>query len=644
VPDADLDTILSALEYYTGKIILRPAALPTTTYNLKIDRPIPKSAAIRYIETVLALNNIGVVPLDDRALKVVALPSARTEAPQLIAGSAFEFPPSGKVAAKLFQLEFLRVQDFQQMLQPILNPNAGGPVVMLNANAVLVTDSITNLQRVETLLQQVDRPVTAGMRPKFYQLRHAKASDVVNKLRGILTGVLQIQLGSATSYSADDRSNQIILVTDPRQHEFFDELIERFDVQADPNTRHDVIYLNHAKASDVVRVVGELIRGQNIAAQRQGAQATRPGQPPAQPPVLTPPQPGQPVVQQPATPAPLASGVGALDGGTNEFSSIVTVVEDTRSNSVVVSGTTDDIRLLRELIEKLDQVLAQVRIEVVIAEVTLDDNDQTGISSLGLVIEGDKLVGFSGSGGVSGAPVSVVGSIIRPDGVNFVTGRWDLATEIAIGTTPRRSNTAIISTPAIVTSHGKESEIFSGETRPVVTGSIISGTVGGTTQTTTQLRIGTRLNVTPFIGADGSVQLQLKQTVEDVTSEIIIDNNPQPIIGTRETTSYVTAKSGEVIVLGGFQKKIDVKTTSRLGPIPIIGDLFGPRRKQNFRQELLFFLRPTVLTNNPAIDNAATLRRVEELPIRDDVKRQIDPTHQVAPPVKGSVIDRILPR
>lgn len=645
LPDADLDTVLSALEIYTGRIILRPAALPTATYNLKINKPIPKSAAIRYIETVLALNGIGVVALDNNAYKVTALTMSRFEAPEILSGSAFELPPSGKVASKLFQLEFMRVAEFVPMLQQgILNPNYGGPVQLPNANAVLITDSISNLQRVEVLLQHVDKPVTAGMKPKFYQLREAKASDLVNKLRTILTGTLQVQLGSATTYNADDRTNQIILVTDPRQYPFFDEMIARLDVRADPNTRNEVIPLNHAKAADVVNVISQLIRGQTAALQQRQSQSARPGQTPVQP--GQPQLPGQPPTQTPQ-PATVVSGSSAgnpaldslLGSGSNEFSSIMTVVNDERSNAVVVSGTADDIRLLRELVGKLDRVLAQVRIEVVIAEVLLDDNHQSGISALGLKMDGDKLVGFS----MTEESFTVGNGVITRPGI---TGRWDLAAEIAIKTTPRKTNNTILSVPAIVTSHGKASEIFSGETRPVVTGTVSSaaGVSGGlaTSSTVTQQRIGTRLNVTPFIGADGSVQLEIKQTVEDVTGEVQVDNNRQYIIGSRETTNYVTAKSGDVIVLGGFQKRIDSKSTSRLGPIPILGDIFGSRRTDHYRQELIFFLRPRVLTNNSEVDNAETMRRLENLPTRNEIKKQIDPSY--AEPEAPHVLDRILPK
>jgi len=617
--------------------------LQTATYNLVIEKPIPKSQAIRAIETVLALNNIGITPLDDVFLKVVNLTNVRTEAPEMISGSALELPPSGKAASKLFQLEFARAQEVQPMLQQILNPFYGGPILLVNSNALLITDSISNLQRVERLLQQIDKPVTAGMKPKFYPLTHAKASDLVNKLRTILSGTLQQQLGSATTYNADDRTNQIVLVTDPRQHEFFDDLIARLDQKADPNTRNDVIYLKHAKAADVVTVLSRIISGQTSAIQRQTTGSVRPGQGGLQP---QQPQPGAPgVLPQPMQPNIIsASSSGnpaeGLQSDMNEFSALMTVVNDDRSNSVVVSGTVNDLRMVNELIDKLDIVLAQVRIEVVIAEVSLSDNHQTGISQLGLSVDGDKLVGLgmtmpglavSGSAGAGS-----LATITRPG----ATGPWDLAGLISISTTPRKNNSTILSHPAIVTSHGKASEIFSGETRPVVTGSVTSGNIGGTTSTTTQLRIGTRLNVTPFIGIDGSVQLELKQTVEDVTDEIIIDGNPQPIIGTRETTSYITAKSGDIIVLGGFQKNSGVRTSSRLGPIPIIGDIFGSRRKQENRQDLIFFLRPTVLTNKPSVDNADVMRRLEEMPTRDDIKRQLDPTFQ---PAKPSVLDKILP-
>jgi len=625
LPDADIDTMLTALEQLTGRMIIRPQQLTTATYNLKIKSPVTKAEAIVAIETSLALNGIGLSPLGDKYLKVINLQVVKQEAPELITGSAFSQPATGKPAAKIFQLEFARAQEVQAQIAGSLNPLYGGAVVLQNANALLITDSISNLQRAELLLQTIDKPFTSGTKPKFYQLRDAKASDLVNKLRGIITGPLQQQMGTATSYSADDRTNQIILITDPRQHAFFDDLIERLDRKADPNTRTEVIYLKHAKATDVVNVLSKIISGTTTALQRQGSASVRPGQAP------TPATPAAP-----AAPTVVSASNASNAEGANEFSALMTVVNDDRSNAVVVFGTADDIRLVRALIDKLDIVLPQVRIEVVIAEVTLDDQSASGISALGLKVDGDKLIGFSGS--TVGASVSNA-TIKRPG----ASGPWDLAAEISLNTTPRKRQNAITTVPTVVTSHGKQAKFFNGETRPVVTGTIQSAAGVSTglasSSTVTQQQIGTTLTVTPFIGVDGAVQLDMVQSVEDVIGEVLVDQNKQYVIGRRESTNYVSAKSGDIIVISGFRKNSTLRSSSRFGPIPILGDLLGSRSRGKTMSDLVFFVRPVVLTNTPAIDNADAYRRIDSWPSRDEVKKEIDPSY-VAPP--RSAVDRLL--
>ena len=285
--DADIDTVLSTLEIYTGRTILRPQALPAATYTIKIVKPVPKAEAVLALETLLSLNGVGVAPLGDKFLKVVALAQVKNEAPEMIEGSTLGLPPSGRVATKLFQLEFLRASEFIPQITPLMSPGiANGVVVLDKANAALITDSLSNLQRVENLLRLLDHPSTIGLTPKFYSLHNgAKASDLVNKLRAMFQGPLQNQLGSATTFSADDRTNQIILLADPRQYPLFDDLIAKLDVKADPNTRNEVIYLKHATAKDVATLLSSLVSGQNAA--QKSTDSVRPGQP-GQPPVAMP--------------------------------------------------------------------------------------------------------------------------------------------------------------------------------------------------------------------------------------------------------------------------------------------------------------------------------------------------------------------
>ena len=136
--------------------------------------------------------------------------------------------------------------------------------------------------------------------------------------------------------------------------------------------------------------------------------------------------------------------------------------------------------------------------------------------------------------------------------------------------------------------------------------------------------------MTPLIGPDGSVQLEINQTVEDILGEVIIDGNPQPRVGSRRTESFVSVQSGDIIVLGGLQRTSDSKSTSRFGPIPFLGDLFGKRSRSKTRTDLVFFLRPTVLTNTAA-DNVKAMEQVETFPDfqRAKLKRVLGETESV---------------
>ena len=136
---------------------------------------------------------------------------------------------------------------------------------------------------------------------------------------------------------------------------------------------------------------------------------------------------------------PPAASIGANADATNQFSSLLTILSEERSNSIVVSGTTDDIRLIKELVDKIDVLLAQVRIEVVIAEVTLSDNASTGIQELGLKIAGDRLAGGILTAGDS-AGISTDNVVATYPGV-VGSGPYDLAGTITLNTTPRKNNT-----------------------------------------------------------------------------------------------------------------------------------------------------------------------------------------------------------
>lgn len=600
--EVDVDAVLNMLEMLTGRTIIRPAALPATTYTLEMKNPLPRSEAILALETVMGLNGIGISPLGDKFLKVVALNQVRTEAPEMITGSTLGLPPSGRIAAKFFQLEHVRVTEIAPLLQNIVSPGVGVNIISFDkANAAFITDSISNLQRIETLLANIDRAVSS---PKFYGLRFAKASELIQKIQAIIVSPqMQAQFANNTTLSADDRSNQIIIVTDPSNTPFFDDMIAKFDVKADPNTKTEVIYLKHANTKDVSSLLTNLISGQSNAASKVGSAQV------IQRSVDTPVQQNAAAVQAPTI---RLVNSGAPQGQTTTFSSVVVVTPDERTNSIVVSGTLDDIRLIQELVDKVDIILPQVRIEAVIAEVNLTDSDTSGISALGLQLTGNRLTGISGAS-AGGTLSGTTDSNGKASGMATISGQ-SLTGLISLSTTPRKDNTRILSSPSIVTTHNKKAVFTVGEEYPVVS-SYVAETTSTTTSsgyrtTVSYKAVNLTLTVTPLIGDDGSVQMDIEQEVNNVIANTKIDGNDQPQIGTRKATSFVTAKSGDIVVLGGLQRTSQSQTTSRLGPIPFLGDLLGSRSKSLVRRDLVIFIRP-VLVNDSEEHNELYMKRLE---------------------------------
>jgi general secretion pathway protein D len=622
-----LEAVLFQLGKLTGRSIIRPQALPATEgYTISLP-PMPKSEVVLALETMLGLSGIAVTPLGDKFLKVVPLGQARTEAPEMIEGSTLDRPPSGRVATRLFQLSFLRANELKDQITPLLNPNLGGPVIFEKTNAVLITDSISTLQRIEQLIRQLDKPATAGLQSKFYSLHFAKASDLVNKITGVLKPPLSSQISSATSISADDRTNQIVLISDPRQYSFFDELIAKLDVKSDPNTRNEVIYLKHATAKDVATLLTNLVSGQSQAASRTDQSAPRTGQSGYKP-MIPPTNPAQPAMPAnlPAALQPANGNLLAEGGTTSQFSSLVTVLADDRSNSIVVSGTVDDLRLIREIVEKVDVLLAQVSIQVVIAEVTLRDTDTSGINALNLTV-GQNLKGATGitnfdtgtknPNGIAGW--NITGGVVTP-----------LAFQAALGNTGDKSNVKVLSANTIVTTHNKQAEFVVSQQLPIITGSTTSpgttGTISGyNSSTVTYKDIGISVKVTPLIGDDGSIQMEIDQKVDDKVGEVQVDANIQPIIGHREATSFINVGDGQMIVLGGLQQTKHSTTRTKLGflyEIPILSHLLGGRNHEEDRTELLLFVRPHII--RPGETTQDTNGSIDQLTNKNQVKRYLE--------------------
>src|SRR5437764_10188759 len=81
-------------------------------------------------------------------------------------------------------------------------------------------------------------------------------------------------------------------------------------------------------------------------------------------------------------------------------------------------------------------------------------------------------------------------------------------------------------------------------------------------------------------------------------SDVIIDGNPIPLVNTRQASATLTARNGDVIMMGGFITDSNSKSKSGvpiLKDIPGLGALFRSTDQSSTRTELIILMKATVL-------------------------------------------------
>jgi len=279
-----------------------------------------------------------------------------------------------------------------------------------------------------------------------------------------------------------------------------------------------------------------------------------------------------------------------------QFSNFVGLSADERTNAIVAYGTKSDLDTLRDLIDKIDITLPQVRIEVIITEVALSENQGSGLSAFDLTFDdgpnGDALLGDT-----TGALTLGLGSV---EAVGAQFGNFALKAVLDIAESD--SDIKILSTPTIIVSHNEEGIINVSESRPFETSSYTGVNDNSGTRNQVEYRdVGIKLTVTPLIGADGSITMTIEQTVDTVKSvddPTSAEVNTTPIIGKREANSTITVNDRQLIILGGLQENERITNHTYfplIGRLPGFKQLLSGESISYNRKELIIFVRPTIL-------------------------------------------------
>ncbi len=647
IVDSPAPQVFDLLERLTGKSVIRSQALPVLRINFDSRGPIATDKAIVALESLLALNGVSVIPEGEDFLKAVVAGYATSEAPPLYVDSVADLPASERSVARLFRFRNVNVANVEPLMRGMVTHHRGGSLLsMPAANSILVTDSLTNVQRLERLVGSLDVPGQV----LFYNLKNVKASEIVKQLQALQQGGMKNLLQGEVGFSANDTTNQLLIVTSTANKDFIDSLVGRLDVETVPLTRSAVFPLKHADADDVADALKGVIEGSrpNVSGQNKTASVTIIGNGSSSTGTSSSSSSSSSASGGSASArrysaegadgsadsadgtydvvsAPRGSGDGVPAttaenaSDTQRFSDYLTIIGDTRANSVIVIGTNSDIRQIADVVEKIDIPLPQVRIEAIIVEVLLSDSDVSGLNTLGF---GYKLSPTGTTNTLAGNYRLAAGA---PNGAFSMEGSLrDLAFEMVFNQAKTDSRVKVLSSPTIMTMHNKSAQIVISEQRPVITGSTTDSTSMNTSSQVTYKDIGLELEVTPRIGSNGTVQIDVSQKIDNIIGTTSIDGNEQPLISSRRATSYISIRDRETIALAGLQSFDETTNKGKvyiLGDIPLIGALFRPKTYSSTRRELIVFLRPFVITDAA---EEKTLGVRDEALTRDDARAFIE--------------------
>ncbi len=302
-------------------------------------------------------------------------------------------------------------------------------------------------------------------------------------------------------------------------------------------------------------------------------------------------------VVKPVSYASASDVAGLLSGDSYLMSDRGSVVVDDRTNTLIIRDTIDRVEGVLRLIDTLDLPTPQVVIEGRIVETTRTFSRELGVSwgfqSINDAAHGNATgLRFPNSvetrGGVRlPASESAAGFLAMTFGDILNTFNLDFLLSAA----ESEGVAKIISTPRITTQNLKAASIRSGLQIPVQT-------IANNTVTVQYVDATLRLQVTPQITAEGTVNLKIDIKKEQpLQSGIITGGNNAPIL-TRSATTELLVRDGGTTVIGGIYTIDDQDQDNRvpgLWKIPVLGKLFQQNAINQRHDELLIFITPRIV-------------------------------------------------
>ena len=294
-------------------------------------------------------------------------------------------------------------------------------------------------------------------------------------------------------------------------------------------------------------------------------------------------------------------------------------------NLVVVRTGDDEVMgSIVALIEDIDRPVPQVLLEMKIMDVLVGDDFN---SVFNFELTDSNLTGDSASPILLGNNALISGSFV----FEYLNDR--LKANVEFLENDNRVN--VLSTPTLLATNNRSAKLFVGDEQLLITGySAQTVNVSGNQDVTivneniipsTEFReIGNTIEITPYINADRTITLELKQVSSSIrrgsTNITVVSNTqvlslPVDTVTTAELEGTIIAKDGLTIAIGGLVRETTSKSEQKVpffSNIPGVGHLFRSVRDKKERSELILMITPRVMMNPEEEKSTGNLLEIEK--------------------------------
>ncbi|MEM7662813.1 MAG: type II secretion system secretin GspD [Pseudomonadota bacterium] len=570
--DVELSTLIDDVAMVTGyTFIIHPSVNGRVTINSQT--PLSTEDLFQVFLSTLRVQGFTAVPNGRGVYRIVPEDVAAGE------GAIGSANGAGFVT-KVYDLDHFSAVEAAKMVKPLLGAQ-GRVVANPLSNILVVVEYGSNMDVVDRIIGQVDRDRSVTQTITLNNLPVAEVQEILNAVE-----VENGQSGGQASLSvvASTTSNSVILRGEPAAVTRAARLIQDLDTASPLSKETRVLSLSHEDA------------------------------------VLM-----EPILRQ------IAEADAANSAENGGVPTIISVHEPT--NSIVVSAAPDTVASIETIVNRLDARRRQVLVEAIIVEVSDSKARELGLQFLVTGSNGDvpfvsstfsdaapNILALTGAisevdfspGDGAGSDVfeqAAIASLLGLTGgtVGFGGQSGDALFGVVLNALETDDESNILSTPSIMTLDNNTSRIAVGQEIPITSGEVLGDANVNPFRTVERREIGIILSVTPRVGEDGTVRLDIEQEVSSIDQAIGVAATPDFILDQRELTTSVVVDDGDLVVLGGLIEASDVVQREKvplLGDIPGVGRLFQNEQIGRTTTNLMVFIRPTIISDTEGVRSA----------------------------------------